>query len=98
MFSKRGRGYDDDDVPEEKRFRRNMADCFLTGGLSGQRAQSLFNDAKAAGTSDVADLQGSSKTPNASRNLIRRLSRRTKWPKEYVSYIRVKNPKTEEVQ
>jgi hypothetical protein len=98
MFSKRGRGYDDEDVPEEKRFRKNMADCFLTGGLSGQRAQSLFNDAQAAGASDVADLQGPSKASHASRNLLRRLSRRTKWPKEYVSYIRVKNPKTEEVQ
>ena len=101
MLSKRARGYEEGQVPPEKRFRRNIADCFLGGHLSGARTSSLVADANLAGTKHVRDLQpGNDRNPvhNAARNLTRKFLKGNKWSKRYVSTIRVLNPKTMEVR
>ena len=96
MLSKRARGYDEEAVPPEKRLRKNIADLFLSNAMSGERAQSLFNDAAAAGASDMRDLRGRV-GHNACRNLTTKLRKRKMWPKLYKSEIRVKDPRTDEV-
>ena len=102
MLSKRARGYDEA-MPEQKRFRHNLADAFLTSGLSGARTQSLFDDAHAAGAANLRDLGGrplpAGKKPrsNVARDLTRRLMKGSGWPKPYQAELRVKNPKTDEV-
>ena len=98
MLSKRARGYNEEEVAPEKRFRRNLGDCFLGGTLSGMRTSSLVTDANLAGTKHVADLEGQQRADgkNAARDLTTKLLKGHKWPRHYVSEIRVKNPKTNE--
>jgi len=98
MLSKRAKGYDPSQLPPSKRFRKNLADCFLSNEITGARAQELFNDAQAAGTADVKDLAGGTSKSNAARNLKKKLVRYSKWPKPYIAEVRMKDPKTEEVR
>ena len=97
MFSKKARGYDAAAVPAAKRLRHNLADAFLGGHLTGQRTQDLYNDAEAAGAANVRDLAGSKVSKNSARNIVRKLVRRSKWPKAYKASVRLLNPKTDEV-
>lgn len=93
MLSKRALGFDPEAVPAKKRFRHNLADLCMSNDLSGSRAQSLFQDALAAGAAHVADLAavGSSgkHRGNAHRDLVRRLMKHSSWPKPYWAGIRV---------
>ena len=97
MFSKRARGYDESQVDPTKRFRRNVGDAFLSNALSGKRAQSLINDAAAAGAGGVDDLRGKVGA-NSSRDLIRKYIKRNKWPKMYTAQIRMKDKRTDEAR
>ena len=98
MLSKRAKGYDTSSLPPAKRLRQNLADAFLSNEITGTRAQELFNDAQAAGASNVKDLAGGTSSKNAARNLKKKLSRYSKWPKPYMAEVRMKDPKTEEAR
>ena len=99
MLSKRAKGYDASTCPLEKRLRLNLADAFLSNDITGVRSQEIFNDAQAAGAAHVADLASSSSCPrNAARDLKRKLSRYSKWPKQYTAKVRMTDRKTEEAR
>ena len=96
MLSKHGLGYDASTLPASKRLRANLADLTTGNVISGQRAQTLFNDAHAAGAEDVSDMRGRA-DEHSRRNILRKLLKNSKWPSRYVSKIRVRDPKTENV-
>ena len=96
MLSKHQVGYDASTLPASKRLRANLADLTTGNVISGQRAQTLFNDAHAAGAEDVSDMRGRA-DEHSRRNILRKLLKHSKWPSRYVSKIRVRDPKTENV-
>lgn len=83
-----------------KRFRENVSELFLDNALSGQRAQSVFADAVAAGAAGVRDLARagtSGKHPgNCNRDLLTTMLKTAKrnWPPLYKAKIRVRDLKT----
>ena len=103
MLSKHSLPYDPQQVPDAKRFRHNASDLFLTNTVSAKRAASLFADAELAGTEHVADLGkigARAGSRNNHRDLLRRLVKKSKWPKLYFAPVRVWNRRTqaEEIQ
>ena len=96
MLSKNARGYSEHDIPEAKKFRRNLADMFLSGQVTGVRAASLFADARRAGAKHVQDL--TYETHNASRDLKRQFLKHTEWPNLYFAPIRVWSLKKQEIE
>ena len=93
-LSKTARGYQEDEVSPSKRFRKNVSDLFLSGGVSGDRSHSLLVDGNLAGARNVSDLAKPSQKKNAARDLLRRLSKRTRWPPLYWADVRTVQPKT----
>ncbi|CAE7276805.1 unnamed protein product [Symbiodinium sp. CCMP2456] len=98
MFHKREKEYRSADVPPTKRLKANIGDLFLANQTSGQRAQELFEDANAAGLTQAKELckgLGSDyavkliQSPNAARDLSRRLLKRCLWPHVYFASIPV---------
>ena len=59
-----------DEIPEKRRFRADALDLFLTGDISGQRAQTLFHNAQLAGADMVEDLAKPESNGNANRDLV----------------------------
>ncbi|CAE7316281.1 Klc, partial [Symbiodinium sp. KB8] len=55
MCSKNSRGYNEEELPEQKRFRANLSDAFLAGQITAARTASLFKDAQASGATGVDD-------------------------------------------
>ena len=92
MLSKNKRGYDENAIPQHKRFRQNLADAYLAGQVTAARAASLFTDAEAAGPTGVEDLARLG-GKNANRSLQRKLLKQHYWPKLYWSKIPCWNPK-----
>ena len=56
MLHKRQSAYLGEALLPAKRLRGNVADLYLTGQVTGQRACSVFQDAQAAGAAFVHDL------------------------------------------
>ena len=102
MFSKRGRAWDDAQLPPNQRLRRNIADLYLNNDVSAARAQTLFADAQAAGAPNMGDLAKAGKSgslgKNLSRDLMRKLLKNSRWPPPYQAQIRTWNTKTEKVE
>ena len=73
MFSKRGRAWDDAQLPPNQRLRRNIADLYLNNDVSVARAQTLFADAQAAGAPNMGDLAKAGKNGRLGKNLSRDL-------------------------
>ena len=97
MLSKHALGYDASSQPSAKRLRSNLQDLTTSNLISGQRAQRLFNDARASGAQSVQDLTGPV-SANSKRNLLRKLLKKTKWPAKCMADIPVRNPKTEAME
>ena len=76
-----------------KRLRRNLADLYLGGNVSAQRAATLFQDAAEDGARDVSDLAISA-GKNAQRDLERKLLKGTKWPPLYEFQVPIKDKNT----
>ena len=93
MLGKRKRGYGDE-VPEAQRLRANISDLMLTGDISAARAHSLFTDAQSSNAANVSDL--ARPTSHAYRDLVRRMRRKSTWPRPYLAKVRTYNPKTQE--
>ena len=98
MYSKRG-SYTETiggEIPAAKRLRMNLADLFLTNQISGQRAQTIFEDGAEAGAQHMADLAkagGHGRHANhIHRDLLRRLLKRNQWPPLYWADVRLWNP------
>ena len=94
MWHKRHRPRDDE-APPGKRLRDNLADLYSSGDVAGDRAQSLFQDAadfsRSLGSHDFQEMRGADTAgsrKNASRDLQRRLLRRSHWPPLYVQEVR----------
>ena len=86
MWQKRQRSRDVE-APPAQRLRANITDLFGSGELPADRTQELLNDAGAfaseAGMSDFQDVRSSNlpgSAKNASRDLRRKLLRRSQWP------------------
>ena len=85
----------DPEAPPAKRLRDNLVDLYASGGIAGDRAQSLMQDAGdfalSLGSAEFQDLRGS-QAPGAGRNqdrdLRRKLLKRSKWPPVYVEEVR----------
>ena len=86
------------DLHPKKRLRNNIADLLLDGSISGQRAQSLFQDAHSAEATGVQDLATHTSCPgNSLRNLQRRLVKGSKWPPPMEVQVPLENLKTHAV-
>ena len=100
MFHKRGLP-DLSALPAEKRLRSNIADLFLTNDISGCRAKSIYDDAKAAGVVNLTGLTSSSSSNirsaqgNANRDLTKKLLKNQGWCQPYYAYIRVWDRKSQ---
>ena len=92
--SKNSRGYREAEVSPTKRFRANVTDLFLSGGASGERSHSLLVDGQLAGAKNVSDLAKPSCDSNRARDLLRRVSKKTRWPPLYWADVRTLQPKT----
>lgn len=91
MYSKRDLPGDLNEVSANKRFRNNLADLFLNNDVSGNRALSLYKDARLANTENVRDLSDIRTDGNTHRNLLKKLLKKNKkqWPAIYYAKIRV---------
>ncbi len=98
MLSKNARGYSEKELPEAKRFRANLSDAYLSGQLTGQRAASLFKDAKASGSRGIDDLGHTCKhDQNQNRSLKRKMLKATEWPRLYWAPIRLWSDKKQDI-
>ena len=80
-----------------KRFRNNLADLFLAGGVSALRTTSLFRDAAEANTENVSDLASVSMGPHAQRDLQRKLLAGNAWPQLYSGNVHILDNNTHKV-
>jgi len=97
MLSKAARPYDPEELPPEKRLRRNLQDLLANNVISGSRAQELFNDAAAAGDRNCRPLtRHGPLSHHAARDVRRRLLKHTMWPSLYEANIRCWNTKRQE--
>jgi len=97
MFSKR-QGPDRDDPDPAKRLKANLDDLFLSNIISGERTGTFYSDGSAAGLQPFHKMAKISKDKkNAHRNILRALTRYSKWPCFYAAPVRVWCPKKEEI-
>lgn len=92
MLSKNKRPYDADELPAERRLRRNIVDLFGRNQLSGSRTSDLLRDAALAGApgcSELVSAASSSDLPHGARTLCRRLLKWSLWPDVYIAEISV---------
>ena len=95
MFHKRQKIFAEKE-PDNKRFRHNVANLFLTNNVSAIRAGELYADAKAAGAGGVDDLVPSASSgKNAARDLRTKLLKRSPWFPEYFADIPCYNPQSQ---
>ena len=82
MYSKNTFFAERDQSSPAKRLRKNISDLYLAGGVSAQRAASLFEDSVAAGARNTEDL-AVPVSKNSQRDLKRKLLKNSKWPPLY---------------
>ena len=82
------------EIPLQMRFREDMRDVFLSNDVSGARAARMIENAILAGAQHLETLCVNTQTHNASRDLLRRSFRGSKWPSPYVFTVRALNPAT----
>ena len=87
MISKRARGYVSEELPPDKRLRANLVDVFTSNEMSATRARSIMHDSHDSGARGVENLQRLGSDQNVTRNVQRRLLKKSPWPKEYVVEI-----------
>ena len=95
MLNNKKRPYDETQVPPGKRLRANLQDLLASNVVSGQRAQSMINDAAASGASGLDDLVGKV-TKYSARSLRRSMLRWNQWPSLYWAQVHVKDPRSQE--
>ena len=102
MFSKRGLGYDPSQVSPAKRLNINLEDLFLANDISGLRTQQLFQDAQDAGMVNARRLakagNAGKATSHVHRDLLREMTKQTKWPDLYWATIRTWDAKAQAVK
>ena len=85
MLHKRTLGFDRAAEEPAKRLRANLTDLYASGAASAERTRTLFEDASSASAQYFADLQNLHPGKNVARDLSRRLTKHSKWPKPYWS-------------
>ena len=83
-------------LPADKRLRENLVDLYSSNSITGQRTQSIVNDAADAGLDAFNHLVGPV-GKNSKRNLSRKLMKNKKWPPLYYADVRVKQKGTEKI-
>ena len=89
--------------PDQKRFRHNVSNLFLTKTVSARRANELMKDAQIAGATGVKDLvKGAEKSgsgekqanweKNLARDMKRKMLKNCLWFNEYIALIPCYNP------
>ena len=92
--------------PDQKRFRHNVSNLFLTKTVSARRANELMKDAQIAGATGVKDLvKGAEKSgsgekqanweKNLARDMKRKMLKNCPWFNEYIALIPCYNPGTQ---
>ena len=92
--------------PDQKRFRHNVSNLFLTKTVSARRANELMKDAQIAGAAGVKDLvKGAEKSgsgekqanweKNLARDMKRKMLKNCLWFNEYIALIPCYNPETQ---
>ena len=92
--------------PDQKRFRHNVSNLFLTKTVSARRANELMKDAQIAGATGVKDLvKGAEKSGsgekqanwenNLARDMKRKMLKNCLWFNEYIALIPRYNPGTQ---
>ena len=92
--------------PDQKRFRHNVSNLFLTKTVSARRANELMKDAQIAGAAGVKDLvKGAEKSgsgekqanweKNLARDMKRKMLKNCLWFNEYIALIPCYNPGTQ---
>ena len=76
-----------DNVPNKRRFRVDALDLFVSGDVSGMRAQRLFHHAALAGSAHVQDLAKPEGCKNSHRDLLRKALKSSLWPKPYETEV-----------
>ena len=92
MCSKNSRGYNEEELPEQKRFRANLSDAFLAGQITAARTASLFKDAQASGATGVDDWACVGEK-NAARGPRRKMLKGSHWPDCYYADVELHDPK-----
>lgn len=86
-------------IEPKRRLRQNVVDLFLSNDVSSSRAVDLIQDASAAGAAHFEDLQrlagAGALKQNAARDLLRKVLRRSHWPKLYHAEVRAWDLKTQ---
>ena len=73
MFNKRALPDEDlEQVPEKKRLRKDLVNCFLANDLSAKRTARIMKNAQAAGAEGLKDLQFKN-SKNVSRDMLRKI-------------------------
>ena len=68
--------------PDQKRFRHNVSNLFLTKTVSARRANELMKDAQIAGAAGVKDLvKGAEKSGSGEKQ--------ANWEKQWISWLQV---------
>ena len=106
MFHKRKVDLSNLREPDQKRFRHNVSNLFLTKTVSARRANELMKDAQIAGATGVKDLvKGAEKSgsgekqaklgKNLARDMKRKMLKNCLWFNEYIALIPCYNPGTQ---
>lgn len=95
-MSKRKLDTSNDEIPDPFLFRQDMADLMLSNTISFTRGQRVLKNAIASGSQNVSDLasagcKGKWKG-NISRDTLRKLLKRNKWPPLYFADVTVHDP------
>ena len=106
MFHKRKLDLSTPREPDQKRFRHNVSNLFLTKTVSARRANELMKDAQIAGATGVKDwVKGAEKSgsgekqtnweKNLARDMKRKMLKNCLWFNEYIALIPCYNPGTQ---
>ena len=95
MLSKRGRASNTGDIPKGKRLRRNLGDLILENVINGERAQTLFAEARSSGSFHIENLARIRREKHVHRNFLTKLLKRCQWLRPCFASIHVWDPKVE---
>ena len=82
--------------PDADEFRKNVTNMYLRNKLSAKDTATLVASAHASGAGQLADIRnvGKGEEKNIQRNLMRKLTKTTKWPEPYYADIPIRDRKT----
>ena len=93
MFNKRALDQEKlQEVALDKRLKHDLTDLFLSNSISAERSARLAENAALAGAQHLESLQVDRTGKNASRDLLRKAFKNSKWPSPYVFEVKCYDP------